>query len=244
MNTTNVQFYPDATCSLIALTEALLISSAARTKKPFYLALSGGETAKALFEIWSQHYNDSARWKNVHFFWVDERCVPINSEDCNYRYADELFFKPVGINPNRTYRIQGEEEPRTEAERYARLVAEILPDREGIPAFDCTILGIGEDEHIASIFFDRLDLLKSDDLYAVAAHPITGQQRITQTGELILASREILIALTGERKKELLHRLVNNNNNQTITPANYILSHTSRATIFTEIELNSKELSL
>lgn len=52
MNQTIVQFYPDATKSLIALTNALLISAAARTKKPFYLALSGGETARSLFEIW------------------------------------------------------------------------------------------------------------------------------------------------------------------------------------------------
>ena len=204
MNQTIVQFYPDATKSLIALTNALLISAAARTKKPFYLALSGGETARSLFEI----------WKN----------------------------QPVGINPNHIYRIQGEDIPYREAERYSRLVAEMLPDSNGVPQFDCTLLGIGEDEHIASIFNNDTDLLKSDDLYAVSRHPATGQRRITQTGEVILASREILIALVGERKKELLHRLVARKD-QTITPATYILSHTSRATIFTEIELNSKELS-
>ena len=150
MNQTIVQFYPDATKSLIALTNALLISAAARTKKPFYLALSGGETARSLFEIWKNQYNDPKRWKNVHFFWVDERCVSSENEESNYHWAE--------------------------------------------------------------------------------------------TGEVILASREILIALVGERKKELLHRLVARKD-QTITPATYILSHTSRATIFTEIELNSKELS-
>ena len=198
MNQTIVQFYPDATKSLIALTNALLISAAARTKKPFYLALSGGETARSLFEIWK--------------------------------------------NPNHIYCIQGEDIPYREAERYSRLVAEMLPDSNGVPQFDCTLLGIGEDEHIASIFNNDTDLLKSDDLYAVSRHPATGQRRITQTGEVILASREILIALVGERKKELLHRLVARKD-QTITPATYILSHTSRATIFTEIELNSKELS-
>ena len=68
MNQTIVQFYPDATKSLIALTNALLISAAARTKKPFYLALSGGETARSLFEIWKTQYNDLFWWKNVHFF--------------------------------------------------------------------------------------------------------------------------------------------------------------------------------
>ena len=242
MNQTIVQFYPDANKSLIALTNALLISAAARTKKPFYLALSGGETARSLFEIWKNQYNDPKRWKNVHFFWVDERCVSSENEESNYHWAEKLFFKPVGINPNHIYRIQGEDIPYREAERYSRLVAEMLPDSNGVPQFDCTLLGIGEDEHIASIFNNDTDLLKSDDLYAVSRHPATGQRRITQTGEVILASREILIALVGERKKELLHRLVARKD-QTITPATYILSHTSRATIFTEIELNSKELS-
>lgn len=84
MNQTIVQFYPDATKSLIALTNALLISAAARTKKPFYLALSGGETARSLFEIWKNQYNDPKRWKNVHFFWVDERCVSSENEESNY----------------------------------------------------------------------------------------------------------------------------------------------------------------
>ena len=100
MNQTIVQFYPDATKSLIALTNALLISAAARTKKPFYLALSGGETARSLFEIWKNQYNDPKRWKNVHFFWVDERCVSSENEESNYHWAEKLFFKPVGINPN------------------------------------------------------------------------------------------------------------------------------------------------
>ena len=152
MNQTIVQFYPDATKSLIALTNALLISAAARTKKPFYLALSGGETARSLFEIWKNQYNDPKRWKNVHFFWVDERCVSSENEESNYHWAEKLFFKPVGINPNHIYRIQGEDIPYREAERYSRLVAEMLPDSNGVPQFDCTLLGIGEDEHIASIF--------------------------------------------------------------------------------------------
>ena len=95
MNQTIVQFYPDATKSLIALTNALLISAAARTKKPFYLALSGGETARSLFEIWKNQYNDPKRWKNVHFFWVDERCVSSENEESNYHWAEKLFFKPV-----------------------------------------------------------------------------------------------------------------------------------------------------
>ena len=88
MNQTIVQFYPDATKSLIALTNALLISAAARTKKPFYLALSGGETARSLFEIWKNQYNDPKRWKNVHFFWVDERCVSSENEESNYHWAE------------------------------------------------------------------------------------------------------------------------------------------------------------
>lgn len=243
MNQTTVQFYPDAQKSLIALTDTLLVSVAARTKKPFYLALSGGETARLLFELWHTRYNDPKRWKNVRFFWVDERCVPPDHPESNFGLAEKIFFKPVGINPEQIYRIRGEAAPEEEAERYSRLIAEMLPDREGVPRFDCTLLGIGEDEHVASIFDNDTTLLQSDDLYAPSQHPVTGQYRITQTGEVILASREILIALVGECKKELLYRLVTRKE-QTITPATYILSHTSRATIFTEIELNSPNLSL
>ncbi|WP_273198198.1 6-phosphogluconolactonase [Barnesiella viscericola] len=240
MNPTLVQFYPDASKALIALTEALLVSVAARTRKPFYLALSGGETARQLFDVWRTRYSDPARWKNVLFFWVDERCVPPDSEESNYYWAHRLFFKPVGIPSDHIFRIYGEAPPEQEAERYALLIADRLPDREGLPRFDCTLLGIGEDEHVASIF-DR-GLLQSDDLYAVSQHPVTGQYRVTQTGEVILASREILIALVGNRKKELLHRLTARPDG-VVTPATYILAHTSRATIFSEIGLFNRELS-
>ncbi len=170
-------------------------------------------------------------------------CVSPDSEESNFYWANHLFFIPVGIPPEHIHRIRGEEPPAREAERYARLIAGLLPDHEGVPRFDCTLLGIGEDEHVASIFGNDTDLLRSDDLYAVSQQPVTGQYRVTQTGEVILASREILIALVGERKKELLHRLVTRQE-PTVTPATYILSHTSRATIFTEIELHSRELSL
>ena len=107
MNSTPVQFYPDAAKSLIALTEALLVSVAARTRKPFYLALSGGETAQQLFALWRSRYNDPVRWKNVHFFWVDERCVSPDSEESNFYWANHLFFTPVGIPPEHIHRIRG-----------------------------------------------------------------------------------------------------------------------------------------
>ena len=108
MNSTPVQFYPDAAKSLIALTEALLVSVAARTRKPFYLALSGGETAQQLFALWRSRYNDPVRWKNVHFFWVDERCVSPDSEESNFYWANHLFFTPVEIPPEHIHRIRGE----------------------------------------------------------------------------------------------------------------------------------------
>ena len=97
MNQTIVQFYPDATKSLIALTNALLISAAARTKKPFYLALSGGETARSLFEIWKKQYNDPKRWKNVHFFWVDEQGTRIKRQAKSFR-EQGIRNKEQGIN--------------------------------------------------------------------------------------------------------------------------------------------------
>ena len=153
-----------------------------------------------------------------------------------------FFFIPTGIPPEHIHRIRGEEPPAREAERYARLIAGLLPDHEGVPRFDCTLLGIGEDEHVASIFGNDTDLLQSDDLYAVSQQPVTGQYRVTQTGEVILASREILIALVGKRKKELLHRLTARPDG-VVTPATYILAHTSRATIFSEIGLFNRELS-
>ena len=140
-------------------------------------------------------------------------------------------FHASGYPQNHIHRIWGEQEPKVEAERYSEMVKWELPGYSNMPRFDCTILGIGADGHVASIFSDSMNLLTDQRIYAVSHHPKTGQQRITMTGTVILKSSAILIPVIGPDKQEIMEHLVQK---QGAYPASYIFSHALTATLFTD----------
>lgn len=201
--------------------------------RPFNLALSGGETAKQMFSLWADEYRAKMNWKNIRFFWVDERCVPPSDKESNYGHANRLLFKPLGIPPENVHRIHGEVEPGTEAMRYSRIVKEYLPRHGQLPYFDCIILGIGGDAHTASIFPDTLPLLTDSRNYAVSQHPATGQYRVTMTGPLILNDSPLLVPVLGAGKATLIEDLKKGYSATNATPAAYILTHAVDAIVFT-----------
>lgn len=201
--------------------------------RSFNLALSGGETAKQMFSLWADEYRAKMNWKNIRFFWVDERCVPPSDPESNYGHANRLLFKPLGIPPENIHRIHGEVEPGTEAMRYSRIVKEYLPRHGQLPYFDCIILGIGNDAHTASIFPDALPLLTDSRNYAVSQHPETGQYRVTMTGALILNDSPLLVPVVGAGKVALIDDLKEGYSTTNATPAAYILSHAVDAIVFT-----------
>jgi 6-phosphogluconolactonase len=172
------------------------------------LALSGGSTPKALFRCWAAHYHDSIDWEKIRFFWGDERCVPPDDEESNYRWADELFLSPLGVPQAHIFRIRGEAPPEQEAQRYAQVLQQLLPSRNGLPAFDLILLGMGEDGHTASIFPNQMELLQAPGSCAVAAHPETGQQRITLTGKVINNTQAAVFLAAGAGKAQKVREII------------------------------------
>lgn len=198
----------------------------------FNVALSGGDTAKQMFRLWASAARDRLDWARLQFFWVDERCVPDTDEESNYGQACRLLFKPLQISEGRLHHIRGEEDPEIEATRYGNEVERWLPKHNGIPRFDCIILGIGADLHTASIFPDSMDLLTDERFYAVSTHPQTGQKRITMTGTLLLNDSPILIPLLGRGKSDVADVIIAGCPDKADTPAAYILSKAKDVTIY------------
>ena len=182
---TNIFSSRDSREALELLSEQLAMQVRRKKEEPFFLALSGGETAQQMFRLWTERFSGRIDWDTIRFYWVDERCVPPQDSESNYGHAHELLFGPLNILPAHIHRIQGEEEPAAEAVRYAQEVREELPHQHGIPRFDAIILGAGSDGHTASIFPDSISLMADQNLFAVSAHPGSGQKRITMTGPLI-----------------------------------------------------------
>lgn len=175
------------------------------------LAISGGGTGKALFSFLADNYKDNIAWGKIDFFWVDERCVSPESSESNYRDAKILLFDPLGIPDENIFRIRGEElDLQDELTRYSDIVKNRLENNsEKIPVFDVIILGMGEDGHTASIFPYNINLIDEKSIFVTSRHPVTGQNRITMTGGLILAAKNILLPVPGESKRELIHEILN-----------------------------------
>jgi 6-phosphogluconolactonase len=184
----------------VAAAFAAFLAKTVRPDQPFHLALSGGSTPKLLFSHLAEHYAEKIPWEQVHFWWGDERCVPPEDAESNYRMTRERLFEPLCLHGPQIHRILGEAEPEAEASRYGAEIEAALPAENGQPVFDLIMLGMGEDGHTASIFPDQMDLLTAAATCAVATHPESGQQRVSLTGPVLNAARQVAFLVTGAGK--------------------------------------------
>jgi 6-phosphogluconolactonase len=220
--------------ALRALTARLIALMDAKAERVFNLALSGGETAKQMYNLWTGEYNDMLDWGRLRFYWVDERCVAPDSPDSNYGHALQLLFEPLNISERHIHRIQGENNPEAEAVRYAAEVESLVPLHNGKPRFDCIILGVGNDLHTASIFPHTMPLLTDLRSYATATHPESGQVRVTMTGSVILNDTPLLVPVLGSGKSAVISALEESDFTKHPTPAIYVCSKAKDVTLYTE----------
>ncbi len=179
------------------------------TGKTLHLALSGGSTPKRLFQILASAHQE-LDWSAVHLYWGDERCVPPDDEQSNYKMTKDLLLAQIVIPEENVHRIRGEAEPAAEAARYGKVLGEKLPQSDGVPVFDWVLLGMGSDGHTASIFPHQMELLEGKEACAVAVHPSSGQRRVSLTGPVLQAARRVSFLITGASKRpvftEIIHR--------------------------------------
>ena len=126
----------------------------------------------------------SARFRlaNVQFFWADERCVPPDDTESNFRLANELLFAPLKISESQIHRIRGELPPETAAAQAAAELRRFASSNaNGQPVLDLIFLGMGEDGHVASLFPDEMEIAGSDKAVyrAVNNSPKPPPNRIT-----------------------------------------------------------------
>ncbi|HAQ18506.1 MAG TPA: 6-phosphogluconolactonase [Prolixibacteraceae bacterium] len=188
----------------------------------FHLAISGGKTPDLLFSVLAEKYADSALWQKIHFWWVDERMVPPDHPESNFGVAQKLLFSQIPIPEENIHRIKGEYDPETEALSYSAQIRESLISRNGWPAFDLILLGMGDDAHTASIFPNQMELLQSEQICEIAAHPETRQKRVTLTGKVINNAGNVCFLITGKSKAKKLTEIYTNQETVKLLPAAHI----------------------
>lgn len=186
-----------------------LCDAAIAKRGAFNLAISGGNTPRPLFRLLSQpEWKNRLAWDKVNLYWVDERCVPPEHENSNYGVARKelLSFIPA----TKFYRMKGELPPQEGATNYEELLNKNFGLTKGeLPRFDCMILGMGTDGHVASLFPDIADYIETDlkviDLYV----PKLRQSRITMTLPVINNSRACIFLTSGREKHPVISRALN-----------------------------------
>lgn len=213
------------------------------TSRQVNIALAGGNTPRPLYLSLAQDYRESIPWIRVHFYWADERCVPSDHEESNYKMAWETLLKPLHVPLENIHRIQGESDPEKEAKRYTSLIMSYMPKENDLPCFDLILLGMGADGHFASIFSQEHHLYEGPELCAVTRHPQNRRQRITLTLPVINNARLILFLVTGREKAKTLASIFSSNKNTPFFPASCVKSIRGETEWYLDTEAAS-ELSI
>ncbi len=184
------------------------LSKLSQSEKPVTIALSGGSTPKAIFEVLAHEYKNKIDWSNLLFFWGDERLVPPTDIESNFSMTREHLFDYVETKGVNIFRVKGELSPDEAVEDYITILEENVPWVDHIPQFDLMILGMGDDGHTASIFPYQIGLWDSINTCELAQHPESGQFRVTLTGKVINHAKEIFFLVTGDNKAEKAKEII------------------------------------
>lgn len=169
----------------------------------FAVALAGGSTPKATYESLARNHAGEIEWSKVHAFLGDERTVPPDHADSNYRMASEALLEHVPIGS--VHRMRGELDPEEAAREYEEELRDFFGE---YPRFDLIHLGIGEDGHTASLF-PRTKALDAAD-HLVVSNPVEKLEtiRLTLTAPVINAARSVVFLVAGEGKAEALKEIL------------------------------------
>lgn len=173
----------------------------------FAAALSGGGTPAGFYRKLAL-FGEPSLWSGTHIFMVDERLVPPDSLDSNFRMMDETLFSKAPIPRENIHPVRTDGPPELCAERYAsELSAFFRPQKGSMPVFDLVLLGLGEDGHTASLF-PGSDALREKESFTASVPDEQRHGRVTLTCPVLNSAKNVFFLVTGQRKAEVLERLV------------------------------------
>jgi 6-phosphogluconolactonase len=218
----SVRVFPDSEelADEIARSWCEQVKKAVNNNNTFSVVLSGGGQDPKLYGgLAEPKWRDCISWESVHVFFADERCVPPDDKDSNYKTICGHLLDHVPIPKKNIYRMYGEGDPKKESLRYAEKIQNYMTLRkEKGCIFDWTFLGVGSDGHTASLFPGH-NMKNLNKLCEVIKHPMTGQQRITLTPLAIKSSRRITYHAIGKKKSEIIFKLATDSSASSIFPA-------------------------
>lgn len=201
----SVRTYPnlDELCEASKQFFIKIANEAIQQRGRFLVALSGGKTPMKLYEKLA---NEKLDWSSVHFFWGDERCVPVEDPGNSYGQAKKVWFDKISVT--NIHRIHSELEPVEAATEYAITLKEYSESQLDWPRFDLVLLGMGDDGHTASLFPGSPVEIDSATIAVVANYQDRPANRVTLTQNVINDARCIFFLVAGAGKAATLTKVL------------------------------------
>jgi 6-phosphogluconolactonase len=173
------------------------------------IALSGGSTPGRLYRILAELPEGTIEWSHVHALWGDERNVPLDSRESNFRMVREALLDPLGKRGPNIYPVPIDpDQPQATAERYQETLRQLLQaSTSAQPQLDVALLGLGDDAHTASLFPGTAALEASSDWVVANWVPKLDSYRITLTAALLNLARLKMFLVCGASKTWALDRV-------------------------------------
>jgi 6-phosphogluconolactonase len=228
MSQPNIRIFPDAEAVSRGASEEFVrcAREAVAARGRFIVTLSGGSTPKRMFEMLAEPPSrEQVEWSKVHIFWGDERSVPPDNRDSNYRMAHEAMLTRLPIPVAQIYRIEAERSDRDAAARdyQVRIAKTFGVDPAGEPpAFDLVLLGMGPDGHTASLFPQTTALSETKRWVVVNFVPKFNTDRVTLTTPILNKARQVLFLVAGADKTQPLAEVIEGPPDPTRLPSQLI----------------------
>lgn len=175
----------------------------------FAVALSGGTTPRLLFrDLAAENPASGLAWDRIHFFWGDERAVPPEHPDSNFRTAQEELFSRVTVPPGNIHRMRGEDGVSGALAYEEELKSFFGVRHRQVPRFDLVLLGMGADGHTASLFPGYDALSAPAHLVAAPWVETLGARRLTLTTRVLNNAAAVIFLVAGQEKAAMLKHVL------------------------------------
>lgn len=196
----------------------------------FTVALSGGSTPQETYRrLADPSLATRVSWRNVQLFWGDERSVPPDHPDSNYRMVRKTLIQKVPIPQTNVHRIQGELDPDLAAEAYVDELQSVFGSEER-PRFDLIFLGMGKDGHIASLFPGSLALRETEHWVLAVFAEAFQAWRVTLTLPVLNSARQLSFLVAGKSKADRLQEVLEGEPRPESLPAQIIQPRSGQVT--------------
>ncbi|HOB97743.1 MAG TPA: 6-phosphogluconolactonase [Verrucomicrobiota bacterium] len=242
MNTIEWLPFPDAASLADAAGRrwAAEVAAGATHGKAFSVALSGGRIAAPLYAAAVAASRGRVDlWGEVEFFFADERWVPLDDPESNYRLAREHLFDPLGIADRRIHPFSVSADTEfAVAQAQAEVLRATTVNERGDPMFDLVLLGMGEDGHVASLFPDAPPaVVESRAVYLAVTGPKPPPRRVTLSYAVLAAARRVWVLASGPGKRAALEASLAPGGK---TPLARVLQSRKRTVILTDVAVTDR----